>query len=156
MYGPDGLLKMNEAGEAELNVEGEYLGVQEGDNLGYLQWDSKVDAITQNYEFHKSIIFDMASLSKLLFENEAFAGQITGIALKRLMLPFISKTNDIRQKNNRVINEIVQIINNNLRANGLEIYAYNDVQIDWPYEDIFIDEPVNAEGGTASGEEDKD
>ena len=145
LTGPQGMVRINDDGSVNLDEEGEFLPLEKDDPIPqYVQWDSKEAAIQYDYESQQNIVYDMAGLSKLLFDNQSYAGQITGIALKRLMIPFVSKLNDLTERNEGVIKEAILMFNSNLAAQGVEVFNYNNVEVEWLFERIFEDEPVNA------------
>ena len=157
LFGPEGAVTINAEGAAELNIQGMYFPLSEGDvEPGYLQWDTKSDAVRLDIELQLDTALNMASLNKLLFDPQT-TGNLSGVALRRLLLPFVAKLNTLKEINDMAILDVLATFNQNIRDNGGELFAYNlrDVEITYHFEEVFSDEVVvdeNAGDGEGEGE----
>ena len=144
LFGPSNAVQEDERGNVVLDVNGQYFGLNADDvTPGYLQWDSGVEAINWEYDTLKDTIFEMTGLSKAMFTPESIGGDISGIALKRMYMPFVAKLNHFKEINNHIIEEILFIYNMNRAVSGLEIFSFEmkDINVEWTFEEIFNDEP---------------
>ena len=143
LYGPDGLIRADASGNSVLDVEGMFLPLQQGDQTpGYLQWDSKLDAVNADFRINFDNMLSMTGLTRVLFEPEALTGVASGTALRRLLLTFVATLNDMKEENNVLVESILAVINENNAARGMELFDYSDVSIEYPYERIFEDVPI--------------
>ena len=152
LYGPDNMLSRDESGKASLDIKGMFLPLQDGDQVpGYLQWDSKIEAIDKDYNYHLDSVFFMTGLSRTLFEPGFGSGTISGSSLQRFLIPFVAKLNTMREANRLEIIELLMLLNRNRATLGLEIVSLDpmNVNIEWPYEQLFMD----TEQGQANGNE---
>ena len=143
LYGPDNMLSRDESGKATLDIKGMFLPLQDGDQIpGYLQWDSNIDALDKDYNFHLDSVFFMTGLSRTLFEPGFGSGTISGSSLQRFLIPFISKLNTMRESNRLEIIELLMLLNRNRSTLGLEVVSLDPqkIMIEWPYEALFQDE----------------
>ena len=149
LFGPEGSIRVDAQGNAEIDVNGMFIPVPEGDSPpGYLQWDSSIEAIQFAWEQHLENALIGAGLNKLLFDPEKLGQVASGTALRRLMLPFLAKVQSLQESNQLGFLAILQLIVANNGAAGGEIYGYDDaaVEIEWGFRDIFED--VVEEGGS--------
>ena len=140
LFGPDGMLQLDEKGNVELDVQGQFLPVTAGEVLpGYLQWDSQVEAVRQDLDFHFKTIFAMTGLPPTFFDTSVRTGVLTGVALRRLFTPFLSKAYYLQQAFQRGIVDLLELWNGNRAANGMEAFAFDerDVEIEWQFEQAF-------------------
>lgn len=145
LYGPEGLLDIDDNGKANLNSNGSFLGLGEGDTPpAYLQWDSNIVAAKENIEIHRGQVFDLSGLSRLLFSDQAKTGALTGIALKRLMLPFVGKLARIQKINERSIEDALIMLAENGAARGEESITIipGSLSFEWASNQIFQDEDL--------------
>ena len=149
LYGPDGVVVIDESGNAEIDIKGMYFPLHEGDTPpDYIQWDTKLDAVSYNVETNIDMALNMAGLNRLLFDPTVNTGDLSGVALRRLLLPFTAKLNQYKEVNDRAILQILDMVNQNNAAMGGELFQYNnrDVSIEWKYEEVFMDEMINQDG----------
>ena len=149
LYGPDNMLHRDESGKASLDIKGMFLPLQDGDQIpGYLQWDSKIEAIDKDYNYHLDSVFFMTGLSRTLFEPGFGSGTISGSSLQRFLIPFVAKLNTMREANRLEIIELLMLLNRNRATQGLEVVSLDpmNIEIEWPYESLFMDEDQNNAG----------
>ena len=141
LYGPDGAVTVGEDGKAAINPAGMYFPLQEGDTApGYLQWDPKLDAVQYSIGFHLEHALTSAGLSRIIFDPENLRlGQLSGTALKRLLLPFVARLNRLVQVNTNVAYDLIELINANLGATGNEQFEFrrSGITVTFTFEDIF-------------------
>lgn len=146
LIGPEGLLKEDDDGRVYIDRKGSYLPINEGDEKPeYLTWDSPVEATQFSYAMNEKNLLAFAGLSQVLFDPSQLVGNISGRALKRLLLPFVAKLGFYARVNSRGIKEAIRIINQNLQNAGQPYFSYrnSDLKINWRYSEIFED--VNAQ-----------
>lgn len=122
-------------------------GINEGDlHPQYVSWDSKLEAIQFATRKHEDSIWAMTGLSRALFDLDVQIGVTSGIALRRLLLPFVSELNHRVNLNNTAIDKYLAIMNNNRSANQLPNLDYQqaNVNVDYHFDDIFKDEPTQS------------
>ena len=122
LFGSDGLLQQQMDGSVELDVQGEFLP-------GYLQWDSQVEAIQIDLYFHFKTIFAMTGLPLTFFDTGVRTGVLTGVALHRLFMPFLSKAYTLQQVFHRAIVDLLVLWNSNRAANGEEAFTFTGKDI---------------------------
>ena len=151
LYGPEGILSVDDNGDFVVDPDGMFLPLPDGESRppGYLQWDAKLDAVQYDVKQHTDIILAMTGLSRVLFEPESKTGVTSGVALRRLLLPFVARLNTMRVENDCFLESVLAIIVRNIAANGGEIYTYEprDIAIRYGYESIFTDDAGNPNNG---------
>ena len=150
LYGPDTMLMKDEKGKVQINSDGMFLPVQQGDvPPGYLQWDSKTDAAKWQHDVCMNAIFAMSGLSPVLFDPGIQTGTLTGVALRRSMLPFVSRLDHYARINDRAIEKILMVWNMNRQVGGNEVFSLNpaDIEVEWTYEQVFQDATDGSDGG---------
>ena len=151
LAGPDGMLAVDEVtGKRTLDVRGQFLPLQDGDQKPfYLQWDSKIEAVDKDYQYHLDHVFMMTGLSRVLFEPQFGSGTISGSSLQRFLIPFVSKLNTMREANRLEIIELLMLLNRNRATLGLEVVSLDpmNIKIEWPYEALFMDEEQEQANG---------
>ena len=161
LYGPEGILETDEAGNAQLSIEGTFFPLGPDDEPpGYLQWDSKLEAVQFAATTHLGNALAMAGLATYLFDPSKRSGPVTGEALRRLLIPFFSRTDHYSHVNNRAIEDLVSLWNRNRSASKLEVFDFNaaDITVTWHYEDqLRGDESVQTpDEGRGAGNSDGD
>lgn len=142
LTGSDGLLTEDDNGNVSINSHGQYLPVSEGEIVpSYLMFDSPALAAKMLYETHEKNLLAFAGLSTLLFDPASAANNLSGRALKRLILPTIAKLGFYSRVNSRAIKEAIRIVNQNLQNAGQPYFSYknSDLKITWNYDQIFED-----------------
>lgn len=139
LFGPAGVLEADSAGNYNLNVEGTYFPLNPEDTPpGYLQWDSNVEAITYERQRNMQDFYFITGLSPILFEADANRNIISGAALRRMLIPFVSRLERIRATNDGVISEVVRLLN----GSGAEVmypFDASNLMVEWGYRAIFED-----------------
>lgn len=142
LYGPDGAVTLDENGNAVINTEGMYLPMQQGDHApGYLTWDNQGLATQWDYEVLENGALAMAGLTPMLFNPSTPSGEMSGTALKRLMMPFVARLNHLARLNETAIEELVVLWNANRGSVGEEVFSFDvrDIRVEWSYDDLFED-----------------
>ena len=116
MYGPDGLLLVNEKGIAEIDKVGMFFPIAPGDpEPGVVQWDSMPEAVEFTIKQHENFAYETAALSRMLFDPEGSnVGDLSGQALRRLLIPFYSRILHLSEINRVALAETLEM----LTANG--------------------------------------
>ena len=143
LYGPSGMLSIDEQGRANLDRDGMFLPVEEGDEApGYLQWDSKMEAATWQYDSLQMLVYAFSGLSPLLFDPKIQTGVLSGEALRRTALPFLARLNHYARINESAIEMLLAIWNANRAVNGVEVFDFSlaDIEVEWAYDRIFEDD----------------
>ena len=147
LYGPIGMLNTDEDGQAIINPSGMFLPLPaEGSSPpGYLQWNDKLDAVQFDSKFHLDTVLAMSGLSRVLFEPESKTGVVSGLALRRLLLPFAARLSAIRTENDCFFEAVLEMIVRNITSNGGELYEYaaREIDISYSYETLFSDDADN-------------
>ena len=150
LVGPEGMLETDDKGNAQLNPDGMFLPVQPGDaNPEYLQYDSAEQSVSIDLETHTDTMLTFAGLTNMLFSPESHSGGLpSGVALRRLLLPFFSRLDYYAQVNNSAIEKIVGVLLANGGANGGEIpqVSQGDIEVVWQYDKVLEDPAVNEPG----------
>jgi len=123
------------------------MGMNEGDEYPkFIAWESNIDSFQYAIRKHEDAIWNMTGLSRVLFDLDTRVGITSGVALRRLLLPFVSELNHRANMNTEAIKQYLAILHNNRLANNMEPldYSQSDVTIDYQFDDIFKDDP---EGG---------
>lgn len=152
LYGPEGMLTVDEDGRAVIDPDGMYLPIPPGDDSiapGYLTWDAKLDAIQFDVKQHTDIVLAMTGLSRVLFEPESKTGVTSGVALRRLLLPFVAKLATMKTENDCLFENVLAMITRNIVANRGEAYQYatRDISISYSFEKLFTDDADNPNRG---------
>lgn len=141
LYGPASSVNVDARGKAQINIEGEFFPLQPQDQVpGYLQWDPKIEAVEFDVDRQLDFIYLQAGVPKILFDPERL-GNTSGRALRRLLLPFISKLNGLKETNALGVESLVELISLNNFASGGELFQFStaDIAINWKFEELFED-----------------
>ena len=143
LVGPESLLSVDDAGNLILDKDGQYLGLQPGDPPPeYLQWDSGLEAVGEDIRMHTENVFAMTGLSQVLFEPDGTLGQASGVALRRLLIPFVSKVNRLKEINSAAIEDVMAMINRN-RSSDVFDFDPRRMNITYPFDTLFADEIID-------------
>ena len=145
LYAPAGSILTEDGSNVRINEKGMIFPIDSGDiTPGYLQWDSRSETVNYYYNTLRSLLFNMAGLSELLFDPQLFTGALSGEALRRLMIPFYSRLRNYETVLNTVIEDAVMVWNQNRQANGQEVFDINrqDIRVTWPFDALFTDAEV--------------
>lgn len=151
LFGPDGALRTDPNGNVQINVEGEYFALQPGDLVpGYLQWDSNIEAVQWDYNKQQQLALMMAGLNNAQFDPEIMTGVLTGVTLRRLLLPFVARLQHVSRSLEEMLFQSLSMWNMNRLANGLEGWTFqrNQLQVEWRYAAIFRDEDEEGDNET--------
>ena len=144
LYGPEDGLEIDDAGNYNLGgARPRYIPVPSGGvPPDYLQWDSNADAIQYFREQCEELIFNFTGLTRSIYDPNTLAGNVTGNALRRLLLPFVSRINLITEFNIVAITQALRAHEDARMAEGLPAFEWNDedVEIDWGFSDLLGDD----------------
>ena len=148
LFGPDGAVEVDDNGNAELNPSGMYFPLSEGDPTpGYLQWDTKADAVSMQYRTQLQNALAMGGLNEMIFNPSLQLGELSGSALRRLSLPMLARVNHLKQANHAAVSMAVRLWAAWNGYGGVQV-ADGDVQIDWKFDDLYTDMEDKAPPGT--------
>ena len=142
LHGPAGAVVVGQDGKAQVSQEGTYFPLEQGDKApGYLQWDAKLESVSYDIGKHEDTIYTMTGLNKLLFESEQTTGVASGVALRRLMLPFVARLNHLKTLNQCLVADALAMMSRNNKAIGGELFSYEarNVEIDFLFDAVFMD-----------------
>ena len=144
LMGPEGMLRQNDDGKVELAEEGEYLEIPEGykGDVGYLQWDSKIQAVQWSYNQHLQTALSAAGCHALLFHPEYTIGNLSGTALRRLSMPFLARLSHLKTVNEFLAYQLLSLWYQVYSSAGgkTEEFFDGDVMVEWPFDDLFEDD----------------
>ena len=143
MFGPDGLLTVDERGRATVDKKGMYFPIQPGDpNPGIIQWDAMPEAVEFTIKQHENFAYETASLSRMLFDPEGSnVGELSGEALRRLLIPFYTQILHLSEINRVALAETFEMLTANgaLLGNPVPDIAFSDIEVEWGYTGFFVD-----------------
>lgn len=141
LYGPVNAIQTDANGRRTINADGHYFPLQQGDIApGYLQWDTDLEAVTKNINFQQEEIFLQTGLSRLIFEQSRDSVQnLSGSALRRLLIPLKSKLNMMRRLNERLIRNALCIGAAESPA-GTFVLDKDNIEIEWEFDNLFVDD----------------
>ena len=151
IYGPEGMLEKDEEGRYKIDPDGMFLPLEEDDQVpGYAQWKSDVEALEWDFNNHERTALTQAALSPLLFDPAQETNALSGVSLRRTLMPTWARLLRLRDSNNSLIRQLVMLWNANRRNVGAEVFdfAARDITVDWPFMELFED---ITEGGTDDG-----
>ena len=159
MYGPDGLLTVDERGRAQVDKKGMYFPLSPGDETpGVIQWEAMPEAVEFTIKQHENFAYETASLTRMLFDPEGSnVGSLSGQALRRLLIPFYSRILHLSEVNRVALAETFQMLTANgaLLGNQIPDIAFSDIEVEWGYTGFFADldeaEPSEETGELTSG-----
>ena len=143
LYGPNTMLVTESGDSVALDSDGMFLPLQQGDESpGYLQWDSSLESVTQDISMHIDNALFMSGLTSSLFSSSLTGGVVTGVALRRLLLPFVARLDSLANHNREAILNLLELHNNNRMTQGDEVFSWErrDITVDWKYEEVFRDD----------------
>lgn len=138
LHGPENSLKTDLDNKAVLDVDGMFFPLREGEEPpGYLQWDTKLDAVKWAYEQSETNALGLAGLSPALFNPSLLTGVLSGTALKRILLPFVARLNHFANKNEDFLFELALLHNRNSSTEGNELFELRreDMEVEWTFMD---------------------
>ena len=143
MYGPISSVKQDANGNAQINTQGNFFPLQQGDEKpGYMQWDSDIEAVKADIQWQISQIFNVAGLSRYLFADDGDSNQmltdLSGAAMRRVMLPLYAKLSTYKSEIESAMRQMFVIVGAN-NAERIDIDP-RAISFDWQYEELFNDE----------------
>ena len=140
MSGPSGALTINDDGQAELDESGMYIPVEEGErNPEYIVWDPGISALSWAYKQSERNALTAVGLSDAIFDPATFTGTLSGSALRRILLPFVSKLETIANVNDDALIAMLDLHNRNRATLGAEVFDFDDIDITWHHDSLFND-----------------
>ena len=140
------LLRQHDAPQdADLMSSLRYFGIAgdkpAADQIKYLTFDIAAEGFKFERERNMADLYTLSSLSPILFEVNAHRGDVSGAALKRLLIPFLSRLERIRRSNDEVWAQIITLLNAGRSVTGGEVFDWDpaDLEIEWGYKAIFDD-----------------
>ena len=152
LYGPEGMLEKDAAtGQFRIDPEGMFFPLEEDDQVpGYTQWRSEIEALEWDFNNHERTALVQAALSPLLFDPAQETNALSGVSLRRTLLPTWARLLRLRDANNSLLRQLVMLWNTNRRFVGAEVFSFEagDIRIDWPFMELFED---ITDGGSDDG-----
>lgn len=142
LYGPDGMLEKRPDGTYIVNSEGMFLPLEEDDvEPGYVQWRSDIKALEWDFNNHERTALTQAGLSPLLFDPAQETNALSGVSLRRTLMPTWARLLRIKTRNDALLRQMVMLWNANRRLVGAEVFDFQarDIEIEWPFMQLFED-----------------
>lgn len=137
---PANILVENDAGKVDINTQGMLFPINQGDAAPfYLQWDTNAEAAKFQMEEHWKAYFALTSIPRMVFEPSSGGSNTSGVALKRMLFPFVSSLAKLAESNKSLIRQLLVIYDNYLLVNGMKRLTTVTPEIIIPYSDIFMD-----------------
>ena len=161
LYGPDGAIELAEDQEADGSTEinallpegAQYIPVEPGGiPPNYLQWDTNADAFKIFFELCEESVFNFTGLTRSLYDpSSALSGNVTGSALRRLLIPFVSRVNRIKETNRPAVEGAIRLF---AETQGFSYtFPSDDVDILWGFDRLLGDDEAEAGANNGNGEE---
>lgn len=153
LYGPEGMLERDkETGLYKIDPEGMFFPLEEDDQVpGYTQWRSEIEALEWDFNNHERTALVQAALSPLLFDPAQETNALSGVSLRRTLMPTWARLLRIRDSNNSLIRQMILLWNANRQHVGAEVFTIDpsSIRVDWPFVELFEDitEGSNDDGG---------
>ena len=152
LFGPEGMLPRNTDGSYQINPEGMFFPLEEDDQVpGYAQWKSDIEALEWDFNNHERTALVQAGLSPLLFDPAQETNALSGVSLRRTLMPTWARLLRIKESNDSLIRQMILLWNANRRFVGLEVFDIEaaQIRIDWPFMVLFEDitDGSNDDGG---------
>ena len=140
LYGPEDALQANDDGTYVLTGDRpRYFPIPAGGiPPDYLQWDSNVEAQRYFMGRLEELIHNLTGLTRALFDPKAISGNVTGSALRRLLIPFVSRLSLYQQTNTDTIVQLLRVWN---AGAGGRSYDDVDVSVLWSLDQLLGEEP---------------
>ena len=146
MAGPSGALNIDDQGRAEIDPEGMYIPVEEGErNPQYIVWDPGISALEWAYKQSERNALTAVGLSDAIFDPGTFGGTLSGAALRRVLLPFVGKLETIANVNDDALIAMLHLYNRNRATLNEEVFDIGDIDIKWHHDQLFSDVDANDE-----------
>ena len=155
LYGPASSVSLDAAGNAAINTDGQFFPLQPEDTVpGYLTWDSDVEAVKASIRYNEDQILNASGLSKLLFsdsgDDQSVFSNTSGETLKRIMLPFYAKLNNIKNTLETSIKDLL-VSKGAINQGEVVVIERNSIEIEWPFLSIFQDTQAPMREGEHGG-----
>ena len=152
LYGPEGMLKKDAQGNFTIDPDGMFFPLEEDDQVpGYAQWQSDIEALEWDFNNHERTALVQAGLSPLLFDPAQETNALSGVSLRRTLMPTWARLLRVKENNNSLLRQMIMLWNANRRFVGAEVFEFvaSDIQIDWPFMTLFEDitDGSNDDGG---------
>lgn len=152
IYGPEGMLKKRADGSYIIDPDGMFLPLEEDDEKpGYVQWKSDIEALEWDFNNHERTALVQAGLSPLLFDPAQETNALSGVSLRRTLMPTWARMLRIKANNDSLLRQMIMLWNANRRFVGAEVFQFEaaDIRIEWPFLQIFEDitDGSNDDGG---------
>ena len=143
LYGPDGMLeKDKETGQYKIDPNGMFLPMAEEDSSpGYVQWDAGIEALEWDFNNHERTALVQAGLSPLLFDPAQETNALSGVSLRRTLMPTWGRLNRFKTANDALLRQLVLLWNFNRQYVGLEVFDIRaeQISVEWPFMELFED-----------------
>ncbi len=145
---PDGSLQPDEDGNFKIAEEGMVIPITAGDiEPYYLVWEAKYEAAKWVVDNYKKEYNSLTGLSPALFEPDLLTGQLSGEALRRLLIVFLTRLSRIKHRNKKFVKEILGMVDNNMHTVGGKRLPLDQLDINFDYEKVFTDgNPILEQG----------
>ena len=156
LYGPDGMLeKDKETGQYKIDPQGMFLPMAEEDSSpGYVQWDANIEALEWDFNNHERTALVQAGLSPLLFDPAQETNALSGVSLRRTLMPTWGRLNRLKTANEALLRQLVLLWNFNRQFVGLEVFDLRaeQISVEWPFMQLFEDitRETNDDGGATN------
>ena len=156
LYGPEGMLEKDPAtGQFKIDPEGMFFPLEEDDQVpGYTQWGSEIEALEWDFNNHERTALVQAGLSPLLFDPAQETNALSGVSLRRTLMPTWARLLRIKERNDSLLRQMILLWNANRRFVSAEVFAFQagDIRIEWPFMELFEDitEGGNDDGGAGN------
>ncbi len=154
LYGPEGMLQREADGTYRVNPDGMFFPLEEDDQVpGYTQWRSEIEALEWDFNNHERTALVQAGLSPLLFDPAQETNALSGVSLRRTLMPTWARLLRIKENNDSLLRQMILLWNANRRFVGMEVFDIqaSQIQITWPFMELFEDitDGGNDDGGAA-------
>jgi len=154
MFGPAAAVETDARGNKVVNSAGQFFPLETGDaEPGYITWDSKLDGVKLDLLENRNAMLALSGLSPILFDMEQTTGIASGVALRRMAIPFVSKVALLKRHCERMMRDLILAANANSGGVVLSIDR-TDIEFEWSDRALFEDptapdEPADPEEGDA-------
>ena len=144
LFGPDSAVAVADDGTRTISPDGMYFPLGVDDQIpGYLTWDSPLEAVKEYLDRNMQTMYTMAGLTPMLFDPQKSAGQVhSGVALRRLLIPFVSRVALIKRHAEKQMRDMIIAANAAKGSSGGEIFSLErtDITFEWGDEEFFSDQ----------------
>lgn len=139
---PENSLEQDDNGQYRLNLSGMVIPVPpDSSNPEYVVWDAKFDAQDKQVDrAWNSVLLDTAISPLLLNQDSGNRTPITGEAVRRLAIPTVNRTRELREDLSTAIKKVIY---ENGLLQGVE-FNIDSITVEWPLEFSSLDNPQSA------------